>query len=79
MLKINCPTCQTKFTLDSKSTFKPFCSERCKLTDLGEWASETRVIKGQTQKQAIMGQVDEFDIEEELQRLSKNGDGFFID
>ncbi len=27
-----------------KNTFRPFCSERCKLIDLGEWASGNRFI-----------------------------------
>ncbi len=34
-----CPSCGTKTAWqDNKS--KPFCSERCKLIDLGAWASE---------------------------------------
>ncbi|WP_201527236.1 MULTISPECIES: DNA gyrase inhibitor YacG [Psychrobacter] len=34
-----CPNCGTKTAWqDNKS--KPFCSERCKLIDLGAWASE---------------------------------------
>jgi len=28
----------------------PFCSERCKLIDLGNWASEKYVIPGETKK-----------------------------
>ena len=28
------------------SRFKPFCSDRCRLIDLGEWASERRRIPG---------------------------------
>jgi endogenous inhibitor of DNA gyrase (YacG/DUF329 family) len=27
--------------------FKPFCSEQCKLIDLGEWASASYVIGGE--------------------------------
>ncbi len=27
-----------------ESKFKPFCSERCKLIDLGDWASEKHAI-----------------------------------
>jgi endogenous inhibitor of DNA gyrase (YacG/DUF329 family) len=27
---------------------RPFCSERCKLIDLGEWASERRAIPGES-------------------------------
>jgi endogenous inhibitor of DNA gyrase (YacG/DUF329 family) len=29
------------------SPFRPFCSERCKLIDLGAWASEQRAIPGE--------------------------------
>jgi endogenous inhibitor of DNA gyrase (YacG/DUF329 family) len=25
---------------DKTNTFRPFCSERCKMIDLGQWASE---------------------------------------
>lgn len=44
--KISCPICGKKNTWYSENTFRPFCSERCKLIDLGEWASETRKIPG---------------------------------
>jgi endogenous inhibitor of DNA gyrase (YacG/DUF329 family) len=29
------------------SPWRPFCSERCKLTDLGAWASEKHSIPGE--------------------------------
>lgn len=32
-----CPTCHRPL-LDNR--YRPFCSERCKLIDLGSWASE---------------------------------------
>lgn len=41
---VNCPTCQTEVKWSAESKFKPFCSERCKLIDLGDWASEKHVI-----------------------------------
>lgn len=43
---ITCPTCGQTNTWTENNTFKPFCSERCKLIDLGEWASEERRITG---------------------------------
>ena len=46
-LKINCPTCGQKVLWCAQSVSKPFCSERCKLIDLGEWAKESRVIPGE--------------------------------
>ncbi|WP_058498059.1 DNA gyrase inhibitor YacG [Legionella gratiana] len=44
--KISCPACNKRNTWHSDNPFKPFCSDRCKLIDLGEWASETRKIPG---------------------------------
>ncbi len=37
MPKVKCPQCgkETEFT---GNEFRPFCSERCKLLDLGAWA-----------------------------------------
>lgn len=29
------------------SAYKPFCSERCKLIDLGDWLLEKHVIPGE--------------------------------
>jgi uncharacterized protein len=37
---IICPTCGKKGTWTSDNKCRPFCSERCKLIDLGDWADE---------------------------------------
>lgn len=39
-----CPTCDTAVAWVLQSKFRPFCSERCRLIDLGEWAEENRFI-----------------------------------
>jgi endogenous inhibitor of DNA gyrase (YacG/DUF329 family) len=39
---MNCPICKKEVALTDP--FMPFCSERCKLIDLGNWASEKYVI-----------------------------------
>ncbi len=36
--KFVCPECSKNF--DHKGKYFPFCSDRCKLLDLGAWASE---------------------------------------
>jgi len=36
---MECPTC-LKETAYNGNPHRPFCSERCKLIDLGKWASE---------------------------------------
>ncbi len=45
---VTCPTCQKKIRWSSEEKYRPFCSERCKLIDLGEWASEKNIIPGQS-------------------------------
>jgi uncharacterized protein len=44
---VNCPTCGRELTWSSASPFRPFCSERCRLIDLGAWLSEERSIAGE--------------------------------
>ncbi|GAB3093016.1 DNA gyrase inhibitor YacG [Aestuariicella hydrocarbonica] len=44
--KLNCPTCKKEIEYTEEYPFRPFCSERCKLIDLGEWADEQHKIKG---------------------------------
>lgn len=39
-LEVTCPTCKKKFNYHS-SEFRPFCSERCRLIDLGQWFTES--------------------------------------
>ena len=41
---MQCPICRKE--VDISSPFVPFCSERCKLIDLGNWASGKYVIPG---------------------------------
>ena len=44
---VKCPTCSKSVAWTQKNDYKPFCSKRCKLIDLGEWASEGHKIAGQ--------------------------------
>lgn len=43
-LIVACPTCQTPVIWQAESVYRPFCSERCRLIDLGEWADGSRAI-----------------------------------
>jgi endogenous inhibitor of DNA gyrase (YacG/DUF329 family) len=47
MKRIKCPTCGKELAWDRNNPYRPFCSERCKLIDLGEWASESHTIAGE--------------------------------
>lgn len=42
---MRCPICRREVSQDAPLI--PFCSERCKLLDLGNWASEKYVIPGE--------------------------------
>lgn len=44
-MKHKCPICKTPTDPEVHAEF-PFCSERCRLLDLGAWASEKYVVSG---------------------------------
>jgi endogenous inhibitor of DNA gyrase (YacG/DUF329 family) len=45
-MKIICPICKKPTTWE-ENPWRPFCSERCKLIDLGKWVSEEYRIEGE--------------------------------
>ncbi len=45
---ISCPHCKNATNLDDSNLFRPFCSERCRLIDLGKWADEKYSITDKT-------------------------------
>ena len=46
-LSVKCPQCGGSVSWTSDYPYRPFCCERCKLIDLGEWAMEEKVIPGE--------------------------------
>jgi len=44
-MMIVCPICRNKTTWE-ENPWRPFCSERCKLIDLGKWVSDDYRIEG---------------------------------
>jgi endogenous inhibitor of DNA gyrase (YacG/DUF329 family) len=44
--RVPCPTCGREIDWE-QSAFRPFCSERCRLIDLGAWLSQRRAIPGE--------------------------------
>lgn len=57
---VKCPTCNREIEFTGNE-FRPFCSERCKLIDFGEWADENYALP--TQDAALS--------EEDLDQLEK--------
>ena len=43
---VKCPQCGAPVRWEAASRWRPFCSERCKLIDLGAWAAERYRIPG---------------------------------
>lgn len=39
-MKVKCPHCQSETLFAPENPFRPFCSERCRVIDLGAWADE---------------------------------------
>jgi len=38
--QVPCPHCSELSDFSPSNPYRPFCSERCKMIDLGDWASE---------------------------------------
>jgi endogenous inhibitor of DNA gyrase (YacG/DUF329 family) len=54
---MNCPICKKE--VDIKDPEAPFCSERCRLIDLGNWASGKYVVPSPIDPQIIPDDEDE--------------------
>ncbi|MGL5005198.1 MAG: DNA gyrase inhibitor YacG [Casimicrobium sp.] len=52
MTVVRCPRCEIDVEWKPENKFRPFCSERCKLMDLGAWANEEYRVPGSAQDPA---------------------------
>jgi endogenous inhibitor of DNA gyrase (YacG/DUF329 family) len=50
---VKCPHCGTPVPWGPESKWRPFCSERCKLIDLGDWAAGRYRIESQEAPDAM--------------------------
>jgi uncharacterized protein len=41
---VKCPTCRRPVQWSAESMYRPFCSDRCRLIDLGAWLTEQHKI-----------------------------------
>ncbi len=55
-VSLRCPTCK-KLVVHTNPEF-PFCGERCRLIDLGKWASGGYVISTPTDQADASGEAD---------------------
>jgi endogenous inhibitor of DNA gyrase (YacG/DUF329 family) len=63
---VKCPTCGKEIEYEGNK-FRPFCSERCKLLDLGAWADESYNLPAES------SELTELDIEKIEKAANKNG------
>ncbi|MCC7083099.1 MAG: DNA gyrase inhibitor YacG [Burkholderiales bacterium] len=50
---VSCPNCGKPVAWAPESRFRPFCSSRCKLIDLGQWATEQYRVPDETRNGGI--------------------------
>ncbi|TNG94819.1 DNA gyrase inhibitor YacG [Pasteurellaceae bacterium USgator11] len=58
MISVACPICRKSVEWSENSPFRPFCSKRCQLIDLGEWANEEKTIASDTADFALDSSVN---------------------
>jgi endogenous inhibitor of DNA gyrase (YacG/DUF329 family) len=63
-LQVKCPNCKKEFEYYS-SDFRPFCSERCRLIDLGQWLDGTFAVPAQNLSEEEKNQLQQL-VEETL-------------
>ena len=49
---VSCPRCGTPVAWTQKSLYRPFCSERCRLIDLGAWVTEAYRVPAKAGEEA---------------------------
>ena len=54
---VRCPQCGTETPYSPDNPWRPFCSERCKLIDLGAWAAESYRIPAAEQGEQPDGEL----------------------
>ncbi len=54
---VKCPSCKCQIAWISENVYRPFCSDRCQLIDLGAWAEQKYSVISESQEIPL----DEFD------------------
>lgn len=52
MASVSCPICQKASATRAENPAFPFCSERCRLIDLGHWLTETYRVPDQREDES---------------------------
>lgn len=55
-LSVPCPTCGKAVKWSKAELYRPFCSKRCHLIDLGDWVTEGHRIPGEPAIDELMSE-----------------------
>jgi endogenous inhibitor of DNA gyrase (YacG/DUF329 family) len=55
-MKFRCPTCGREWQADERPPDFPFCSDRCRMVDLGRWLNEEYFVPGEPVSEEDDGQ-----------------------
>jgi endogenous inhibitor of DNA gyrase (YacG/DUF329 family) len=58
-MKVKCPGCGKMTEYDVNNRYRPFCSERCSILDLGAWADEKFKIPAIDQESESVNENDD--------------------
>jgi endogenous inhibitor of DNA gyrase (YacG/DUF329 family) len=56
-----CPRCSRSSRLDEQNPWRPFCSERCKMLDLGAWFDGRHAIPVEPTEDSLLRDPDDED------------------
>ena len=65
MIEVACPNCGKPVTWSPEAKWRPFCSERCRLIDLGQWFSEEHAIPGEAAEDFVEGDVSRGELQDD--------------
>ncbi|MBA1146499.1 DNA gyrase inhibitor YacG [Ectothiorhodospiraceae bacterium WFHF3C12] len=60
-VQARCPACGERYEYSTDNPYRPFCSERCKLVDLGRWFDGSHHIAGPDLDDESIGRISDGD------------------
>lgn len=69
---VDCPTCKRRIEWTPEAEFRPFCSKKCQLIDLGDWATEAHTIPCDNSQAGLSPVLDEEAIAEQYEQQSQS-------
>ncbi len=71
-MNVKCPKCRNWTIYSPENPYRPFCSERCSILDLGAWADENYSIPVESQDPDSVNANEDFEFNAELNTPKKH-------